>query len=237
MTVRLNKFIAECGIVSRRKVEELILQGRVEVNGKIIMDLAYKVDPSEDAVALDGEKLRQKSRLYFLLNKPKGYVTTTDDEKKRRTVIELIRTREKIFPVGRLDYNTTGVLIITNDGDFSNLLMHPSNRVPRVYRATLDRPLEEADQNRLLKGVFADGRQSRFKEMTFPKKNSRTVVNVTTVEGRNHFVKNMFKTLGYTVVELDRASYAGLTASDLPVGSYRELSKSEVQGLINQYKK
>jgi 23S rRNA pseudouridine2605 synthase len=137
MLIRLNKYISDSGIASRRKAEEFILDGRVMVNNKIITELSFRVDAAADIVLLDGEKISPKRHLYFLLNKPKGVVTTTDDEKNRRTVVELVKTKEKVYPVGRLDYNTTGVLFLTNDGDFANLLTHPSNRVPRVYEAYL----------------------------------------------------------------------------------------------------
>jgi len=150
MMIRLNKFISDCGISSRRKSEELILQGRVEVNKKVIIDLSFKVDPEKDFVELDGEKITRRKHVYYLLNKPKGVITTSNDEKQRRTVVDLIKSgqgasvpRGKIYPVGRLDYNTTGVLILTNDGEFTNLLTHPGNRVPREYEVKLDKMLTE----------------------------------------------------------------------------------------------
>lgn len=231
--MRLNKFIAESGITSRRKSEEFILQGRVTVNNKTVTDLALQVDPEKDEVSLDGEKIRPKKHLYILLNKPKGVVTTTDDEKNRRTVVDLIKTRERIFPIGRLDYDTTGVLLLTNDGDFSNLLTHPRNRVPREYEVKLDRPLLDDDKNTLLKGVFLDVKRGRFTDINYPKKDKKNV-DVTGVEGRNHFVKNMFRALGYTVVSLNRKSYAGIIA-DVPIGQYRVLSDSEIKGVIKIY--
>ena len=131
MLTRLNKYIAESGITSRRKSDELILQGRVTVNNKVIAELGYKIDSEHDNVMVDGEKVNPRRHIYFLLNKPSGVVTTTDDEKKRRTVVDLINVNEKIFPVGRLDYNTTGVLLLTNDGEFSNFLTHPRNKIPK----------------------------------------------------------------------------------------------------------
>lgn len=233
---RLNKYIADSGITSRRKSEELILQGRITVNGKTIMELSFKVNPEKDAVCFDGEKISPQKHLYFLLNKPKGTVTTTNDEKNRRTVIELIRTKEKIFPVGRLDYNTTGVLLLTNDGDFSNLLTHPKNNVPRKYEATLDRNLEEDDVQKLLKGIFIDGVRGKFTSLKFSKKTTRKLIEVTTVEGRNHFVKNMFKVLGYTVTSLNRSGFGNFTA-DVPPGAYRILSSSEVKKAMETYAK
>jgi 23S rRNA pseudouridine2605 synthase len=236
MEVRLNKYLADCGTGSRRKVEEFILQGRVEVNDKLIMDLAFKVDQEKDLVRVDGEKISPKRHVYYLLNKPKGVITSTADEKRRKTVIDLIDTKESIFPAGRLDYNTTGVLILTNDGDFANLVTHPSNRIPREYEVWLDRQLEEKDREKMLKGVFIEGKRGKFTKLTFPKKNNFSIVIVTAVEGRNHFVKNMFSALGYTVKTLDRISFAGIYA-DIPVGAYRKMDKTEIDGVIQKYGK
>jgi 23S rRNA pseudouridine2605 synthase len=234
--IRLNKYLADSGISSRRKAEEFILQGRVTVNGKVVKELSFKVNNDNDVVSFDGENISPKKHLYFLLNKPKGVVTTTSDEKKRGTVVGLIKTQEKIFPVGRLDFNTTGVLLLTNDGEFSNLLTHPRNKVPRTYEVILDRPLEESHDEKLLKGVYIDGVKGKFKSLKFPKNNSRKKVNVITVEGRNHFVKNMFKTLGYTVISLNRSAYGNFSA-DVPVGHYRTISSLEIDKAIEIYGK
>lgn len=232
--IRLNKYISDSGITSRRKADELILQGRVAVNGRAVFDLPMKVDDENDIVSLDGEVIKAKRHFYFLLNKPKGVVTTTKDEKNRRTVIELLKTKERIYPVGRLDYNTTGVLLLTNDGEFSNFLTHPKNKVPREYEVKLDRPIADEDKLKLLKGVYIYGNKGVFTKILFPKKNDRKFVIVTSVEGRNHFVKNMFKTLSYNVMSLNRKSYAGIVA-DVPVGAYRELTISEIKGVIKNY--
>ena len=231
---RLNKYIADSGITSRRKSEELILQGRISVNGKIVKDLSFKVNLETDEVKFDGEKIGPQKHLYFLMNKPKGTITTTKDEKKRKTVIDLIKVKEKIFPVGRLDYNTTGVLLLTNDGDFSNLMTHPRNLVPRKYDAILDRDLEEDDIRKLLKGVFFDDVRGKFTSVRFPKKTTKKFVEIVTVEGRNHFVKNMFKTLGYTVTNLNRSAFGNFVA-DVPPGSYRIISNSEISRAIETY--
>ena len=236
MQIRLNKFISECGITSRRKSEEFISQGRVSINGKIVMELSYKVDTAKDIVEVDGEKITQKRHLYIVLNKPKGFITSTADEKKRSTVVELVKTNEKIFPVGRLDYNTTGTLLLTNDGDFANLLTHPKNKVPREYEVFLDRLLSDEDRGKFLKGIYIDGKKGKFIDLKFPNKNNRKFILVTAEEGRNHFVKNMFKALSYTVTGLNRKSFAGIIA-DIPVGSYRNLSAKEISNLINTYGK
>ena len=231
---RINKFIAESGITSRRKAEELILQGRVSVNNKLVNELGYRINPDRDEVFIDGERIKTKKNTYYLLNKPKGTISTTNDEKNRKTVVDLIKTKEKIYPVGRLDYNTTGVLLLTNDGDFSNLLTHPKNKVPKVYEVKLDKPLDETDKKELIKGIFIDRRRSKFVKVTFANPKNRKVVEVESVEGRNHFVKRMFQALGQNVKSLNRKSFAGIKA-DIPLGSYREMNKTEVQKLIKRY--
>jgi 23S rRNA pseudouridine2605 synthase len=234
--VRLNKYIADSGITSRRKSEKLILNGRISVNGKVVRELSFKVSPEKDDVKFDGDRILPKRHLYFLMNKPKGTITSTSDERNRRTVLDLIKTKEKIFPVGRLDYNTTGVLILTNDGNFSNLMTHPKNLVSRKYEATLDKDLEQDDIKRLLKGIFIDGIRSKFKVLRFPKKNKRKFVEVVTVEGRNHFVKNMFKALGYNVIDLNRSEF-GPFSIDIPTGAYRALTYSEISKVTSTYEK
>ena len=234
MKIRLNKYISDSGICSRRKAEDYIVQGRVAVNENIIIELSHKVDPQIDVVSIDGEKIELKKHVYILLNKPKGTITTTDDEKNRTTVIDLIKTNERIYPVGRLDYNTTGVLFLTNDGEFSNLLTHPKNKVPREYEVKLDRPLTEEDKEKLLKGVYIKNIKGRFNKIVYPQKNNFKSVSVFCVEGRNHFVKNMFGALNYRVVSLNRKSFAGIQAN-IPVGSYRILSVAEVKGVMREY--
>lgn len=237
MKMRLNKFIAECGIASRRKSESYILEGRVAVNGKTVTQLSFMVDTENDIVTLDGEKLKQEKKVYFLLNKPKGYVTTTSDEKKRKKVTDLINTQHKIFPVGRLDYDTTGVLILTNDGDFANFLTHPSNQIPREYKVLLNRDLEVKDKEKLLSGIYLDKRKSKFEEINFIRKGDYKRIKVITVEGRNHFVKRMFGVLGYHVEELERTRFGTFTIQNLPIGSYRKLSYTEIQNLYKTYGK
>ncbi|RKY90446.1 MAG: rRNA pseudouridine synthase [Ignavibacteriae bacterium] len=231
---RINKFIADSGITSRRKAEELILQGRVSVNDKVIIELSYRIDPARDEVLIDGEKVKTIKNAYYLLNKPRGTISTTNDEKNRKTVVQMIKTKEKIYPVGRLDYNTTGVILLTNDGDFSNLLTHPKNKVPKVYEVKLDKHLDETDKKELLKGVFIDRRRGKFVKITFANPKNRKIVEVESVEGRNHFVKKMFEALSYNVKSLNRKSFAGIKA-DIPLGTYREMNKTEIQKLINKY--
>ncbi len=230
--IRINKYLAESGIASRRKSEEYILQGRVTINGKVVKDLSAKIDPLNDVVYVDDVKLKKKDKVYYILNKPKGVITSTDDERKRRTVVDLIDTREKIFPVGRLDYNTTGILLLTNDGDFSNQLTHPSYKVDRVYIAQLDRDLKETDKQKLLTGVYFDRKRSMFTKISFVQEKNFSLVKVVTVEGRNHFVKNMFSSLGYKVRELQRESFGKFNTKGIPSGNYKILTKREIEKLI-----
>lgn len=225
--MRLNKFIADCGIASRRKAEELILQGRITVNNKTVKELSYNINPETDSVCYDGEKIKTQNHVYYLLNKPKGVVTTTDDEKNRLKITDLIKTPYKLFPVGRLDYNTTGVIILTNDGDFANKLLHPKNNIIREYFVKLDRELEVKDQELLLNGISIDGRKGKFHLIKFKKTRDRKNLLISCTEGRNHFVKKMFGTLKYNVIQLHRKSFAGIS-DDIPIGSYRKLTTDEL---------
>lgn len=228
--IRLNKYIADSGMSSRRKAEEFITDGRISVNGNLVIDLTFKVNPELDKVELDGEPIKPSKHIYILLNKPKGIISSTMDEKKRMTVVDLIKTKEKIYPVGRLDFNTTGVLVLTNDGEFKNILTHPRNNISRVYEVRLNRPLTDEDRNKLLKGIFIESKRGKFNKIIFPKVHDLKSVEVTAMEGRNHFVKDMFGTLSYNVLQLNRKSFGGLTA-DIPVGKYRMLTEAEVQNL------
>lgn len=234
MLMRINKFIADCGVTSRRKAEELILQGRVSVNNKTVTDLSFRINPENDQVLIDGERIKVKNNVYYLLNKPKGVISTTNDEKSRKTVVELIKTKEKIYPVGRLDYNTTGAILLTNDGKLSNLLTHPKNKVPKLYEVKLNKELNEADREKLLNGVFIERKKGRFEKIKFPNLKEKIIVEVECVEGRNRFVKKMFATLDYKVKSLNRKSFAGLTPNTT-VGKYRILNHSEVKKLFIKY--
>jgi pseudouridine synthase len=233
MQIRLNKYISECGIASRRKSDELISGGRVKVNGITVNELGMKIDPQNDSVSIDGESLKHKSKLYFLLNKPRGIITSTKDEKNRRTVTDLISTNERIFPVGRLDYDTSGLIILTNDGEFSNFLTHPKNGIEREYEVTIDQPLSIEDKNLLLKGIYIDKRKGLFTKITYPRKNNYTLIRAVTVEGRNHFVKRMFASLGYKVKDLKRIRFGNMTLKNLRSGEYRRLSAAEIEKIKN----
>lgn len=232
--VRINKFLADSGISSRRKSEEYISQGRVAVNDKIITEFSHKVDIEKDIVTLDGEKIKPKKNIYILLNKPKGYITTVSDDRNRRTVMDLVKSKERIYPVGRLDYDTTGLLFLTNDGELSQLLTHPGNKVPREYEVKLDRPLDENDRLKLLQGVLLEGKKGKFINITFPWQKDKKIVSVVCEEGRNRFVKRMFRKLDYTVLELNRLSFAGIML-DVPPGKSRNLTFSEIEQLKQKY--
>jgi pseudouridine synthase len=234
MQSRINKYLSDCGIASRRKVEELILQQRVTVNNKFVTDLSTIIDTEKDLVQLDGEVVSLKKHVYYLLNKPKGIITTTKDDKGRTTVVDLIKSDRIIYPIGRLDFNTTGVLLLTNDGDFSYLLSHPKHKVPREYDVKLDRAISDDDRKILLTGIILDKKKSKFDSISSPQKKNKILLRVKCYEGRNHFVKRMFSSLGYNVTALNRCSYAGLTA-DVPLGRYRKLSILEINKITSQY--
>lgn len=232
--VRINKYLADCGVSSRRKSEEYIQQKRVAINDKIILDFTQKINTENDIVTLDGEKIKPKKNIYLLLNKPKGYITTVSDERNRATVLDLVKVKDRIYPVGRLDYDTTGLLFLTNDGDFSQLLTHPGNKVPREYEVKLNKPLDEKDKIKLIEGMRLDGKLGKFLKLTsYVKKDKKNLI-VSCEEGRNRFVKRMFGRLGYTVIELNRINYAGIYL-DVPVGKSRNLTLQEVELIRKKY--
>ncbi len=226
--VRLNRFIAMAGISSRRKAEELILNGEVTVNKNVVTDLSTKVSPFTDRVAINGRIISIEEKLvYIVLNKPKDYITTARDEKNRKTVYDLVHTRERIFPVGRLDRNTTGVLLFTNDGELAHRLMHPSHRVDKSYHVELTASVDQKDIEKVKKGVhIEDGKTAPARVDSIPGTKNRNLI-ITIHEGRNRQVRRMFEALGYEVKRLDRVQYAGLTTDGLRRGGWRYLSKPE----------
>lgn len=234
--IRINKYIAESGFCSRRAADQLILEGRVEINGKTISEPGTKVNPDKDNIRIDGEVLKPQKKVYYVLNKPSGFITTTSDERDRRKVTDLVPQNPRVFPVGRLDYDTTGVLVLTNDGDFANLLMHPSNKVPREYEVRLDKPLQKEHYEVLLTGVFIDKTPGRFISVKFVGPEHKKVI-VMSHEGRNHFVKRMFSKLGYRVKELHRLSYAGIKVTGMRKGDFRQLTRPEIDSINAKYNK
>lgn len=237
---RLQKRIASLGYCSRRKAEELITKGLVEVNGEVVTKLGTTVKKG-DVITVEGNILdNSKAYEYYLLNKPKGVVTTTNDEKGRKTVVDLIDTKTRIYPVGRLDYDTTGVLILTNDGELANMLMSPSSQVDKTYIAKVEGEVTIPSIQALRKGVMIDGRKTgkaRVKLKSIDKKKNTSLVELTIHEGRNHQVKKMFEVLGYKVTKLRREKYANLNLKGLMPGEYRSLSVKEVKILYSLCKK
>jgi len=232
---RLQKYLSECGVASRRKSEELILQGKVKVNDKIIKDLGFKVN-DKDIVYVDNIKVERKEKLYYILYKPEKTICSVHDEKDRICVVDLIDTNEKIFPVGRLDYDTSGLLLLTNDGELSNKLTHPSGYVEKTYYAKVDGIVSADDIKRLEKGIILDGvktKKAKAKIKKIDKHNNKSYVELTITEGRNHQVKNMFLALNHKVLKLKRIRYAIFDLNNLSVGEYRKLTIKEVRQLYN----
>ena len=233
---RLQKVIANYGFSSRRKAEELILAGRVKVNGKIVSTLGTKVN-YDDVISIDDEVLvKEEKKVYFLLNKPREVICSAKDEKGRKTVVDLIDTDLRIYPIGRLDYDTTGLILLTNDGTLANNLMHPKNEVKKTYLAKIEGILIKDDIIRLKKGLVIDGRKvdtSSFKVKSVNKEKNTSLVEITIIEGRNHIVRNIFASLKHDVIKLTRTNYAFLDLGNLKSGEYRELSIKEVKKLYN----
>lgn len=235
---RLQKVIANYGYCSRRKAEELITKRKVKVNGNIVSELGTKVS-SQDMIEVEGNVINstEMQKVYYLLNKPRGIITSTTDDKGRKTVVDLIDTTVRIYPVGRLDYDTTGALLLTNDGELANLLMHPKNHVEKVYIVKVRGLVGKVQLNQLSTGVYIDGvKTSRAKAriQKYDKKTDTSIVELTIHEGKNHQVKNMFKAIGYDVLKLKRERIAFLDIKNLKSGEYRQLSIKEVKKLYGE---
>lgn len=230
---RIQKIIANSGYCSRRKAEELIKAGKVTINGKIVTELGTKTN-EKSIIEVNGQILTNDEKEYYLLNKPRGVVTTTSDDKNRKTVVELISTNKRIYPVGRLDYDTTGALILTNDGDFANRMMHPKSEIDKVYLAKIEGILTGEEVHHLENGISMDGtlvKASRVKIKKIDYKTNHTLVEITIHEGKNHQVKRMFELVGHRVDKLTRERIAFLTTEGLQSGKYRKLSNKEVSRL------
>ena len=228
---RLQKIIAQSGLTSRRKAEELIVNGKVKVNGKVVTELGTKVS-SKDEITVNNKIIEKEDKEYYILNKPRGVVTTTKDEKGRKTVVDLIPTNTRIYPVGRLDYDTTGIILLTNDGDFTNILTHPNNEVDKVYIAKLKGIIKGEQIKKLEEGIKLDKKTvkaSRVKLKKVDQKTNTCLVQITIHEGKNHQVKRMFSEVGYEVLKLKREKIAFFTLKDLQSGEYRKLTPKEVQ--------
>jgi 23S rRNA pseudouridine2605 synthase len=227
----LNKFIAHCGVSSRRDAAEMVKLGKVKVNGEPVTEPGRKVSV-KDEVIVNGKKVSlAKNLIYILLNKPKDYITTTDDPQSRKTVLDLIRVKERIYPVGRLDRNTSGVLLLTNDGELSQKLTHPSHEVKKIYHVTLNRPLEKKDFDQVLKGVVLEDGPATVDVLAYADARDKTQLGVEIHSGRNRIVRRIFEHLGYDVKNLDRVMFAGLTKKNVERGKWRFLSEKEVREL------
>ena len=227
----LNKFIAHCGVCSRRDAAEFVKLGKVKVNNETITEPGHKVS-TKDEIKVNGKKISlTKNLVYILLNKPKDYITTTDDPHKRKTVLDLIKLKERIYPVGRLDRNTSGVLLLTNDGELSQKLTHPSHEVKKVYHVTLNRPLDKKDFDRVLKGIDLEDGSASVDVLAYADVKDKTQLGVEIHSGRNRIVRRIFEHLGYDVKNLDRVMFAGLTKKNVERGKWRFLSEKEVRDL------
>lgn len=229
----LNKFIAHAGICARRDAAEMVKKGLVKVNNQLVTEPGHKVS-AKDEIQVNGKKIfLAKNLVYILINKPKDYITTTDDPQKRKTVLDLIQraTRERVYPVGRLDRNTSGVLLLTNDGDLSQKLTHPSHEVKKIYQVTLDKPLDKKDFDQILKGITLEDGPASVDVLAYPDLKDKTQIGVEIHSGRNRIVRRIFEHLGYDVKNLDRVMFAGLTKKNIERGKWRYLSEKEVRDL------
>jgi 23S rRNA pseudouridine2605 synthase len=229
----LNKYIAHSGVCSRRDAVDIIKSGKVKVNNEVVTEPGYKIS-FNDAVIVNGKKIAPvKDLVYILINKPKDYITTTDDERGRKTVLDLIKnaTKEKVYPVGRLDRNTSGVLLLTNDGDLTQKLTHPSNEIKKVYAVTLDKPLVKNHFDEILKGVPLEDGVANVDSLAYTDIKDKTQIGIEIHSGRNRIVRRIFEHYGYDVKNLDRVIFAGLTKKNVDRGKWRFLSEKEVRDL------
>lgn len=227
----LNKYLAHCGVCSRRDAVELITSGKVKVNGNPCVEPGYKVKHTDDVV-FNGKKLFvTKDLVYILLNKPKDYITTTDDPQGRKTVLQLIKnaTTERVYPVGRLDRNTSGVLLLTNDGDLTQKLSHPSYEIKKIYEVKLDKPLTKADFDKILKGLKLEDGEVQVDSLAYADSKDKSIIGIEIHSGRNRIVRRIFESLGYDVKGLDRVMYANLTKKNVERSKWRYLSEKEVR--------
>jgi len=234
---RLQKVIAASGLTSRRKAEELITAGKVKVNGKVVTELGTKVT-SSDQIEVNNQILEKEAKEYYFLNKPRGIITSTSDDKDRKTVTDFINTSARIYPVGRLDYDTTGALLLTNDGEFANIIMHPTSEIDKVYLAKLEGIIKGEQINQLKDGILLDDtlvKASRVKLKKINQESKTSMVEMTIHEGKNHQVKRMFEAVGFHVEKLTRKSIGIFNIKDLKSGEYRKLTPKEVQ-IIYSYK-
>jgi 23S rRNA pseudouridine2605 synthase len=227
--IRLNKYLSNAGVASRREADVLIQSGVVSVNDQIILEMGYKIKPG-DIVKYDGETISAETKRYVLLNKPKDFITTMDDPLGRKTVMSLVRKacKERIYPVGRLDRETTGLLLFTNDGDLAKKLTHPRYRASKVYHVELNKPVSFEDIESLKTGIHLEDGKISCDKVEYVANGTSREVGVEIHSGKNRIVRRMFEALGYTVIKLDRVQFSGLTKKDLPRGYFRHLTEQEV---------
>jgi len=228
--VRLNKYIAQCGICARREADKLIAQGLIKVNGEVTTELGVKVHPVEDQVKYNNKVISPQNFVYILYNKPKNVITTAKDPQGRKTVMDIMQhsTKERIFPVGRLDRNTTGLLLLTNDGDFAKKLTHPTHQVRKVYKVRLDRPFPREDMQKLLQGIELEDGYAKVDKIDYVANSGDMEVGIEIHVGKNRIVRRLFEALSYRVVSLDRTAIAHLTKKKLPRGKWRFLTEKEI---------
>lgn len=230
--VRLNKYLSNAGICSRRDADVLIKTGVVTVNGESITEMGYKVKPT-DVVKYDGGSIKAQNKRYVLLNKPKGFITTMDDPQGRKTVMSLVHKacKERVYPVGRLDKETTGLMLFTNDGDMAKKLTHPLHKASKIYQVELNKKVTSIDLKRLIEGIKLEDGTIKYDAAEFINEEDARLVGVELHSGKNQIVRRTFEALGYKVTKLDRVTFSGLTKKDLPRGMYRHLTEKEVSFL------
>lgn len=231
---RLQKYMASCGIASRRKCENIILQERVKVNGQLIKELGVKVNPEEDIVTIDNKVIKkEKNKIYIALNKPTGYISSVKDNRGRKTILDLVAVKERIYPIGRLDYDTSGLILLTNDGDFYNKVIHPSQEKEKVYIAIINGIPNSKELQEFKKGLVIDEYLTSPSKIEINSiKNNNAEVMITIMEGRNRQVRKMCEKINHPVIQLERISVGHIELKDLPIGSWRYLTLDE----INKFK-
>ncbi len=234
--IRLQKYIADCGITSRRKAEELIKQGKIKVNGQIVHELGTKINPQKDIVLYQDKKIKEKQKnVYILLNKPIGYVTTVKDQFERPSVLDLVKVKQRVVPVGRLDMYTSGALILTNDGDFVYQVTHPKHEIDKTYTVTIKGIVTEQDVELLKKGVKIEEyvtKPAKVKILKTDLEKNSSRLEITIHEGKNRQIRKMCEAVGYPVLALHRSKISGVDVKDLPLGKWRFLSKQEVERIL-----
>lgn len=234
--IRLQKYIADCGITSRRKAEELIKQGKIKVNGQIVYELGTKINPQKDIVLYQDKKIKEKQKnVYILLNKPIGYVTTVKDQFERPSVLDLVKVKQRVVPVGRLDMYTSGALILTNDGDFVYQVTHPKHEIDKTYTVTIKGIVTEQDVELLKNGVKIEDyttKPAKVKILKTDLEKNTSRLEITIHEGKNRQIRKMCEAVGYPVLALHRSKISGIGVKDLPLGKWRFLSKQEVERIL-----